>query len=89
MIDEKEEKRLTEKGESIMARPAMAFPHKNADVEDVKDMPKQKVERHDGLPTIDDLKELMHGKKCGEESEEGGEAKRLDDFIEVIIKIGK
>ena len=74
---------------------------KNKDLGDIEDIPRTKVEREDGLPTVDDMAELM-GKKAqkkavgstGENDEkEHSECDKsmedLSDFIEVIIRIPK
>jgi hypothetical protein len=56
---------------------------RNGKAENMEDLPKtQKVERHDGLPTVDDIREMMEGKRPSKEQE-------LGNFIELIIKIGK
>jgi hypothetical protein len=89
MLSESEQKRLTEKGENIEARKEVAYPIRNADIEDIRDMKNPKVTREDGLPTIDDLKDLMGKEDKEEESEADIKTKKLSDFIEVIIKIGK
>ena len=57
--------------------------HRNGQCEDMKDIPKQQIERHDGLPTVDDLKKLL-GK---EEEQPESEGDKLSKFIEVIVKI--
>ena len=59
--------------------------HRNGQCEDMKDIPKQQIERHDGLPTVDNLAKLMG--KNGEEEAEPTEGDKLSKFIEVIIKI--
>lgn len=65
-----------------------AFEPRNKDIEDIKDMPKEKVERHDGLPTVDDLEELM-AKSLGSKHKCGSPEEDLNDFVQVIIKIAK
>lgn len=75
---------------------------KNGGVEDMEDIPKQQVERHDGLGEDQNLKAKLQKNDGADASEEdikkmvdgcGGEAKvetsadKLGKFIEVIIKI--
>lgn len=60
---------------------------KNKDIENMEDLPKEKVERKDGLPTVDDLKELMGKEEPCEHEAKEKKAKDLGDFIEVVIRI--
>jgi hypothetical protein len=60
---------------------------RNKDLENMEDLPKEKVERKDGLPTVDDFKELMGKEESSDQSETDRKAKELGDFIEVVIRI--
>jgi hypothetical protein len=56
---------FTEDGAKKAAYKYGSNPQSDAgEVPDMEDLPKEKVERKDGLPTKDDLKEMMGG-KCG------------------------
>lgn len=58
---------------------------KNKDIEEYADMPKDKVERHDGLPTKEDMQNMIGGKK--EKSPCGMGDHSEKPTIELIIKI--
>jgi hypothetical protein len=59
---------------------------KNKNIDNMEDLPEEKVERKDGLPTTDDLEELM-GKKKPESSKEDSLDRKADDLGEYIEKI--
>lgn len=62
---------------------------RNSEIEDIRVLDEQdnrKIKRHDGLPTLDDIKELFHGGGgCGEP--EQGMGPSSDGAINFIIKI--
>jgi len=61
----------------------------NKGFEDYEDLPKDEVVRKDGLPTVEDLKEIF-GKKRDMKAEQDEEDRQsVKDFIEVIIRIDK
>jgi len=51
------------------------------------DMPRVKVKREDGLPTVDDLSELMGKGKEDEGEDESSEISQVGKMIEIILKI--
>lgn len=53
---------------------------KNSDIEDYEDIPRDKVKREDGLPTIDDLAKIM-----GQDKKEGDLSG--NPTIQLVIKI--
>ena len=55
---------------------------KSIPIERVDEMPTPKVKRIDGLPTVDDLMELMGHKR---EEESAGE--RVGNMVEIILKL--
>jgi hypothetical protein len=59
---------------------------KNSQVPNEEEMPKDKVERKDGLPTVDDLKEIMSGKDKNERTKDQ-ESEKLGKMIKIIIEI--
>lgn len=56
----------------------------NKGLENYEDLPEDKVKRKDGLPTVDDLKEIFGKDKMPESKSDS-----VKDFIEVIIRIDK
>lgn len=45
---------------------------KNSNIEDIEDIPKEEVERKDGLPTVEDLKEIKEEDKVDSDDESDG-----------------
>lgn len=64
---------------------------KNTHLENMEDLPKEKVVRKDGLATVDNLAEMFGKKKptddAPSESSSKSEEEKLSDFIEVVIRI--
>jgi len=65
------------------------FDPRNTQLEDMKDMKEQPIERTDGLPTIDDLKKLKKGDKVDDPhaKPEDPSIEKIDGTTQIIIKI--